>query len=87
MEKKKKILFAAYSLGLGGIETALVSLLNHLDINKYEITLILERKEGKFLKEINPEKAEQLLEDNKKNAYERYQYYQKLEKSTQKEEE
>lgn len=45
---KKKILFSAYTLDVGGIETALVNLLNNL-INKYDITLILERKQGIFL--------------------------------------
>lgn len=46
---KKKLLFTAYSLGLGGIEKALINLLNRLDYNKYEVTLILEKKEGMFL--------------------------------------
>lgn len=51
--KKKKILFAAYSMGLGGIETALLTLLNELDKNKYEITLVLEKVEGIFLEELD----------------------------------
>ena len=46
--KKKKLLFTAYSLEIGGIETALVNLLNRLDYDKYEVTLILEKKEGIF---------------------------------------
>ena len=43
----KKILFAANSLGLGGIETAMLSLVNYLakqKINneyKYDITIVL----------------------------------------------
>lgn len=49
---KKKLLFTAYSLGLGGIETALVNLLNQLDYSKYDVTLILEKKEGIFLNSI-----------------------------------
>ena len=49
---KKKILFSAYTLDVGGIETALVNLLNNL-INKYDITLILEKKQGLFLDELN----------------------------------
>jgi len=48
----KKILFTAYTLDVGGIETALVSLLNNL-IDKYDITLVLEKKQGLFLDEIN----------------------------------
>ena len=55
----KKILFAAHDLGLGGIETALVALINYLaDVKqengyKYEITLVLEKKQGIFLKNLN----------------------------------
>lgn len=47
----KKILFCAYSLGLGGIETALVTLLKELE-KKYDITLVLEKNEGIFLNEL-----------------------------------
>lgn len=46
---KKKLLFTAYTLDIGGIETALVNLLNRLDYDKYDVTLILEKKEGMFL--------------------------------------
>ena len=45
---KKKILFAAYSLDVGGIETALISLINHL-ADEFDITLVLEKKQGVFL--------------------------------------
>lgn len=46
----KKLLFAAVNLDVGGIETALVTLLNYLaKQNQYEITLVLEKKEGLFL--------------------------------------
>lgn len=50
----KKLLFSTYSLDVGGIEKALVTLLNELSKKDYEITLVLERKEGIFLKELNP---------------------------------
>ena len=50
---KKKLLFTAYNLDIGGIETSLVNLLNYIDYNKYEVVLILEKKEGIFLNEIN----------------------------------
>lgn len=46
---RKKILFTAYSLGLGGIEKALVNLLCSEEMKKYDVTLILEKKEGIFL--------------------------------------
>lgn len=47
----KKILFASYSLDVGGIETALVTLLKYLS-SEYDITLMLERKQGIFLEQI-----------------------------------
>lgn len=50
---KKNILFAAYSLDIGGIETALVTLINTLAEEEYDITLVLEKKEGIFLNDIN----------------------------------
>lgn len=49
---KKKILFSAYTLDVGGIETALVSLLNNL-IDRYDITLVLEKKQGIFLERLD----------------------------------
>lgn len=49
----KKILFSAYSLDLGGIETALISLINYLAQKEYDITLVLEKKQGIFLNKLN----------------------------------
>lgn len=49
----KKLLFAAYSLEIGGIEKALITLLNELQKRKYDITLVLEKKQGIFLEELN----------------------------------
>lgn len=50
----KKLLFAAHSLDIGGIEKALVTLLNRLSqIEEYEITLVLEKKEGVFLENLD----------------------------------
>lgn len=56
---KKKLLFTAYSLDIGGIETALVNLLNRLDYDLYDVTLILEKKAGMYLNLI-PDKVEVL---------------------------
>lgn len=49
---KKNIIFCAYNLDVGGIETSLVSLLNNLDDKKYNIYLFLVKKEGMFLDSI-----------------------------------
>ena len=49
----KKLLFAAYSLDLGGIEKALITLVNFLEKKYYDVTLVLERKQGIFLDSLN----------------------------------
>ena len=38
---KKKVIFIAQALWLGGIETALVNLLNHLDYDKFDVTCLI----------------------------------------------
>ena len=45
----KKILFSAFDMNVGGIETSLVTLLNNLIEKPYDITLVLEKKQGPFL--------------------------------------
>lgn len=47
----KRILFSAYSMDVGGIETALITLLKNIK-DKYNITLLLEKKEGIFLNDV-----------------------------------
>lgn len=46
---KKKLLFCSYDLNVGGIENALLNLLNNINFKKYDVTLLLERKQGIFL--------------------------------------
>lgn len=40
---KKKLIFVAQALWIGGIETALVNLLNHLDYDRYDVTCLILR--------------------------------------------
>ncbi len=54
--KKRSLLFTAYNLDLGGIETALINLLNNINYDKYNVTLVLEEKKGIFLDDV-PEKV------------------------------
>lgn len=49
---KKKILFRNRSLEMGGIENVLLTILNHLDQSKYEITLLLNYHQGEFLNRV-----------------------------------
>lgn len=50
IDGKKKILFTTYDLNIGGIESCLVNLVNNFDHNKYDVTIILQKKEGDLLK-------------------------------------
>ena len=50
----KRLLFAANNLDIGGIERALITLINELSKNEnYKITLVLNKKEGLFVNEVN----------------------------------
>lgn len=49
----KKLLFAAVDMNVGGIETALLTLLNYLADKDYKITLVLEKKQGVFLRDLD----------------------------------
>lgn len=51
-QMKKKILFLILSLYNGGAEKSLVNLLNELDPQKYDVDLMLFRKEGIFLEQL-----------------------------------
>ena len=62
---KKKLLFCSYSLDIGGIENALINLLNNMDYSKYDVDLILERKEGLLLDRLNKNVNEDKYYNNK----------------------
>lgn len=81
----KKILFSAYSLDIGGIETALLTLLNHIaQKEEYEITLVLEKKQGIFLDELSskinvieyrPSECQNFIKRKLKNLINRIKFY------------
>lgn len=54
-QKKKRLLFTAHSLNLGGIETALINLVNRINLDKYDVEILLEKKEGIFLDKVKEE--------------------------------
>lgn len=49
----KKLLFSAFDMNVGGIETSLLTLLNDLADRNYDITLVLEKKQGPFLHDLD----------------------------------
>lgn len=51
---KIKIFIASYSLGIGGVEKALLGLLNSLDYEKCQVDLLLMIPEGELIDQINP---------------------------------
>ena len=51
----KKVLFVISALNTGGAEKSLVNLLNLFDYSKYEVDLLLFKKEGVFIKQVPKE--------------------------------
>lgn len=45
----KKLIFFSKHLGIGGLEKSLLNLLNSLNFDRYQATLVLEEKQGDFL--------------------------------------
>lgn len=54
MKKKINILFVIYYLGSGGAEKALINLLDLMDYERYEVDVLLFKKEGLYLNQLNP---------------------------------
>lgn len=52
-KQKKDILFADKNMEIGGIETAQLNLLKHIDYNRYRVTLVLEEKKGELLNQLD----------------------------------
>lgn len=50
---KKRVLITSLDLEVGGIETALINMLNNLDLEKYDITLILQNNKGTLINRLN----------------------------------
>ena len=67
---KKDILFSTVSFGVGGIETSLINLLNQFDYHKYNVTVVLEKKEGLLLNQVNENvKLVEVKVSNNKNIF------------------
>lgn len=64
---KKKILFITEALWIGGIETALVNLLNRLDYDKYDVTCLILRNYTDMAEQITP-KCRLLIADRERTV-------------------
>lgn len=49
----KKLIFFAKHMEIGGLEKALLNLLNGIDYDRFQVTLVLEEARGAFLKELD----------------------------------
>ena len=66
---KKDLMFAAVNFEIGGIEKALVNLLNRINYDKYNVDVVLEEKKGIFLpKIISKANITELRVSNHKNV-------------------
>lgn len=72
---KKKIIFVTKALWIGGIETALINLLNNFNYKKYDVTLLVLKAELDMLKQIHP-KCRVLIADRDETVslQEKYRY-------------
>lgn len=67
--RKKELLFSINDLRVGGIETAIINLLNNINHKKYNVTLVMEEKTGVLLKNVNKNvKVQELKVSNNKNV-------------------
>lgn len=67
-KEKKDLLFTGVNLDIGGIEKSLVNLVNKIDKNKYNVSIILEKKEGELLEKLDKSiKVQEFSVSNNKN--------------------
>ncbi|MCR5837099.1 MAG: glycosyltransferase [Lachnospiraceae bacterium] len=66
---KKKLIFVTEALWIGGIETALVNLLNAIDYDKYSVTVLIIRGELDLKDRINPNCNLIIADRNRKYSF------------------
>lgn len=66
----KKILFIMYNLAGGGAEKVLIDLLDNIDYTRYEVDLLLIRKEGVYIDSVNANvKIKSIVDPSRNNIY------------------
>lgn len=83
---KKKIIFVTKALWIGGIETALVNLLNHFNYDKYDVTLLVLKAELNMLKQIHPKCRVLIVDRDETVSFQEKYRYSKLYHLTEKSE-
>lgn len=80
----RKIIFITKALWIGGIETALVNLLNHFDYQRYDITLLVLHAELDMLEQINPNCRVLIIDRDKPYSFKVAYRYSRLYHMTEK---
>lgn len=80
----RRIVFITKALWIGGIETALVNLLNHFDYQKYDITLLVLHAELDMLEQINPNCRVLIIDRDKTYSFKVAYRYSRLYHMTEK---
>lgn len=75
---KKKIIFVTKALWIGGIETALVNLLNHFDYAKYDVTLLVLRAELDMAERLHPKCRLLIADPEETHSFEKPYPYSRL---------
>lgn len=75
---KKKIIFVSKALWIGGIETALVNLLNNIDYDKYDVTCLVLKAELDMADRINPNCRLLVIDRDQCITFKYYYKYKRL---------
>lgn len=75
---KKKIIIVTKALWIGGIETALVNLLNSINYTNYDVTLLVLHAELNLIERINPNCRVIIIDREKNYSFEKKYKYKKL---------
>lgn len=75
---KKNIIFVTKALWIGGIETALINLLNHFDYERYDVTLLVLHAELDMLEQVHPKCRVLIVDREKTVTFKKAYAYSKL---------
>lgn len=81
---KKEIIFVIKALWIGGIENALINLLNQMDYEKYDVTLLILKAELDMVERIHPKCRLLIADRDKKESFEKKYKYSRLFHMTEK---
>lgn len=81
---KKKVIFVTKALWIGGIETALINLLNHFDYTKYDVTVLVLHAELNMASDLPPSCRLLVIDREKQYSFKKEYSYVKLYRLTEK---